>query len=126
MKTIVFDPRAARPRRASSISALMSLIDDDVAENVTNRACVVRAMMRASVVFPDPGGPQKIIDGMRSFSMALRRNRPGARRSARPTMSASDVGRSRSASGESARAVSVAGGKASSSNSEPVLMRGEC
>src|SRR5260370_1432957 len=71
MKTIVFDPRDARAFRASSISALMSLMEVDVAEKGTKRARVVRAMMRASVVFPEPGGPQKIMEGMRSDSMAL-------------------------------------------------------
>ena len=79
MKTIVFEPRACRALRASSISVL-DVLDRraDVAENVTNRARVVLAMIRASVVFPEPGGPQKIIEGMRSLSMALRRKRPFA------------------------------------------------
>jgi hypothetical protein len=94
------------------MSALMSLIPVLVAEKVTNRALVVRAMIRASVVFPDPGGPQKIIDGMRSASMALRRNRPGASRSSRPTISSRERGRNRSASGASAEggASGVVGG----------------
>src|SRR3954454_20664285 len=79
----------------------MSLIELEVAEKVTNCARVVFAMIRASVVFPDPGGPQKIIDGMRSVSIALRRKRPEASSSLRPTTSSSVFGRTRSGSGAS-------------------------
>src|SRR3954451_13394476 len=79
----------------------MSLIELEVAEKVTNCARVVLAMIRASVVLPEPGGPQKIIDGMRSVSIALRRKRPGASSSLRPTTSSSVLGRTRSGSGAS-------------------------
>src|SRR3954447_17278925 len=101
MKTMVFDPRAFRSLRASSINVRISLIAVLVAEKVTNRARVLLAMMRASVVFPDPGGPQKIMDGMRSVSMAVRRNRPSPRSSSRPTTSSSVRGRRRSGRGAS-------------------------
>src|SRR5688572_14954056 len=101
MKTMVLEARVRRPLRASSMSALMSLMPLLVAENVTKRARVVRAMIRASVVFPEPGGPQKIMDGMRSASMALRRKRPGESSSSRPTISSRLRGRRRSASGAS-------------------------
>ena len=123
MKTIVFELRAARARRASSISALISLMPVDVAEKVTKRARVVRAMIRASVVFPDPGGPQKIMEGMRSFSMAFRRNRPGARMSWSPTISSSDCGRNRSGSGASA--LRRGSGREASSKREPVMRNEE-
>src|SRR3954454_4000208 len=79
----------------------MSLIALEVAEKATNCARVVLAMIRASVVLPEPGGPQKIIDGMRSVSIALRRKRPGASSSLRPTTSSSVLGRTRSGSGAS-------------------------
>ena len=118
MKTIVFTPREPRAFRDSSISALMSLIEVLVAENGTKRARVDLAMIRASVVFPEPGGPQKIIDGMRSLSMALRRKRPSPRRSSSPTMSSNEAGRRRSARGASAR---WGGSKVASSKREPVM-----
>src|SRR4051795_10012736 len=82
----------------------MSLIELEVAEKVTNCARVVLAMIRASVVLPEPGGPQKIIDGMRSVSIALRRKRPCASSSPRPTTSSSDFGRTRSGRGASLEA----------------------
>src|SRR5207237_8101145 len=94
-------PRPRRAVRASAISTLMSLIEVLVAENGTNRARVVLAMIRASVVFPDPGGPQRIIDGMRSLAMALRRKRPSPNTSSKPTTSPLAFGRDRSASGAS-------------------------
>src|SRR3954453_7022132 len=101
MKTMVFDPRAFRSLRASSINVRISLIAVLVAEKVTNRARVLLAMIRASVVLPEPGGPQKIIEGMRSLSMAVRRNRPSPRSSSRPTTSSSVRGRRRSGRGAS-------------------------
>jgi hypothetical protein len=102
MKTMVFDPRAFRSFRASSINVRISLIAVLVAEKVTKRARVLVAMMRASVVLPDPGGPQKIIEGMRSLSMAVRRKRPSPSSSSRPTTSSNVRGRRRSGSGASA------------------------
>src|SRR5438477_3845447 len=118
MKTIVFNPRPRRSFRASSINTLMSLIELVVAENGTNRALVVPAIIRARVVFPDPGGPHRIIDGMRSLAIALRRNRPSPNKSSRPTISSIVFGRSRSASGASGGRV---GGGAASSKREPVI-----
>lgn len=38
-----------------------------------NSDLVALAMMCARVVLPDPGGPQRIIEGMLSFSMARKR-----------------------------------------------------
>src|SRR5438445_2609843 len=95
----------------------MSLIEVLVAENGTNRARVVLAMMRASVVSPDPGGPQRIIDGMRSLAMALRRKRPSPNPSSRPTTSSIVFGRTRPASGAWGGGV---GGKGASSKRDPV------
>ena len=48
---------------ASSITFLISLIPDVTAEKLINSDFVTWAMIRANVVFPTPGGPQKIIDG---------------------------------------------------------------
>src|SRR5580698_7578881 len=56
-------------------------------------------MIFASVVFPVPGGPQKIIDVESSFSMASRNGLPGPSRCFCPTNSSSVRGRILSASG---------------------------
>ena len=58
-------------------------------------------MIRASVVFPLPGGPCRIIECGRSPSTARRRAEPGARRRSWPTNSSSERGRMRVASGAS-------------------------
>ena len=65
----------------------------------TNRQEIRSAMIRASVVFPEPGGPQKISDGTRPSSIARRRNPLAPTRSSCPTISSSVEGRTRSASG---------------------------
>ena len=70
--------------------------------NDTKRAFVVSAMMRASVVLPVPGGPQRMIDCRKSRSMASRSGLPGASSSSWPTNSSNERGRIRSASGASA------------------------
>ena len=77
----------------------MSLIPLVTAENVTKRALVVRAMTFASVVFPTPGGPQKIIDGTLSFAIIPRRTFPSPIKCPWPATSSRVRGRSRSASG---------------------------
>ena len=51
---------------ASAMTSLTSLIPEVTAEKGTKWADVSVAMSRASVVFPDPGGPQKISEGTRS------------------------------------------------------------
>src|SRR5207248_7579241 len=51
------------------------------------------------VVFPVPGGPDKITDGKRSASIARLRSFPGARICSWPTNSSSERGRIRVASG---------------------------
>jgi hypothetical protein len=64
-----------------------------------NLAWVISAMMRASVVFPLPGGPEKITEGKRSASIARRKSLPGPRMCSWPTNSSSDRGRIRVARG---------------------------
>ena len=69
------------------------------AEKFTKFAFVRCAMMFASVVFPTPGGPQKIMEGTASASIMRRSGRPGASSCACPTNSSSVSGRMRAASG---------------------------
>ena len=66
-----------------------------------NKFCVtdVGPMMRANVVFPVPGGPEKITEGKRSASMARRSSFPGPRICSWPANSSSERGRIRVASG---------------------------
>src|SRR5688500_7831825 len=56
-------------------------------------------MIRASVVLPLPGGPQKTSDGTRSSAMARRRKPFGPTITSCPTTSSRVRGRNRSASG---------------------------
>ena len=49
---------------ASSITCFISFIPEVTAEKVINSDFVELAIIRAKVVFPTPGGPQKIIDGI--------------------------------------------------------------
>ena len=50
------------------------------AEKSIKAALVRLAMMRASVVLPTPGGPQKIIDEIWSLSISRRSTLPGPSR----------------------------------------------
>src|SRR5512134_4029246 len=56
-------------------------------------------MIRASVVFPDPGGPQKMSEGSGRAESTEERNFPSPRISSCPTNSESALGRIRSARG---------------------------
>ena len=98
-KTIVRRPVERRSRSASAITSRISLMPASTALNETNRAFVVSAMMRASVVLPVPGGPHRMIDCSRSRSIASRSGLPGASSSSWPTNSSNVRGRMRSASG---------------------------
>ena len=102
MKTMVRRPVARRIRSASLITSRISLMPASTALKETNRALVVSAMMRASVVLPVPGGPQRMIDCSRSRSIASRSGLPGASSSSWPTNSSNVRGRIRSASGAGA------------------------
>jgi hypothetical protein len=94
----VRDPKPAA-FSASTITFLISLIPDITAENSIKLACVICAIIFASVVFPVPGGPQKIIEVASSFSIASRSGLPGPSRCSCPTNSSSVRGRILSASG---------------------------
>ena len=70
-------------RRAFSAAAMMSLISlipVRTALNGTNVDFVIFAMICARVVLPTPGGPQRIIDGTWSRSIAVRSGLPGSSR----------------------------------------------
>src|SRR4029450_2151873 len=98
----------------------ISLTPDSTAENATKRAPVTLAMSEASVVFPEPGGPQRIIEGSSPVSIASRSTRPGPSRCSWPTISSSERGRIRSASGAGGRGAPVPrSGSPKSSTSGP-------
>ena len=97
-KTTMRSPYIRR-RSASCITVRISLIPLVTAENVMNSAFVRAAMICASVVLPTPGGPQKIIEVIRSLSMRRRSIFPCPKRCSCPTKSSSVRGRTRSASG---------------------------
>src|ERR1035438_7550388 len=61
-----------RARSASAMTCLISLIPASTAENSMNSALVRFAMIFASVVFPVPGGPQKISEPVSSRSTCVR------------------------------------------------------
>src|SRR6266436_2405229 len=84
---------------ATAMTSLISLMPARTALKETNSELVRRAMRRASVVFPQPGGPQKSIEPRLSFSICRRRDLPGPRSFSWPMNSSSVRGRMRSASG---------------------------
>jgi hypothetical protein len=55
---------------ASSMTARISLTPERTAEKLTNFDFVSLARIRANVVLPEPGGPQKIIENSLSDSIA--------------------------------------------------------
>src|SRR5512139_1711179 len=93
--------RSSLPRffLSSARASLISLIPERTAEYGRKTACVSAAMIRARVVFPEPGGPQKMRDGKGRAASTDERNFPSPRISSCPTKPARDVGRILSASG---------------------------
>src|ERR1041385_392215 len=99
MKSIVRWPRC-RLRRASAIAPRRSLTTEESAECAMNRASALSASKRARVVFPVPGGPHKISDGIVAPPSINRRNtRPSPTRCSWPPNSPSVRGRMRSDGG---------------------------
>src|SRR3569623_1133834 len=96
---IVARPDCTRTCLASSTAARTSFTPASTAEMLKNCACTRRAMSRASVVLPVPGGPHRIIEWMRPCSIASRSGLPGPRRWVWPAYSSRSRGRMRSASG---------------------------
>ncbi len=98
IKTMVRRP-SARALSAVVMTSLISLIPESTALNGMKSLAVIRAMIRARVVFPEPGGPQRISDVSSSFSICTRSGLPGPTRCSWPRNSSSVCGRIRSASG---------------------------
>ena len=73
-------PCAPRWRCARSTTARISFTPAVTAESASKWARIASASSRASVVFPEPGGPQRISDG--SVPASDERAQPGARRRA--------------------------------------------
>src|SRR6266480_2156352 len=68
-------------------------------------------MMRASVVFPEPGGPQKMHDPISPRRISSRSGLPSPSSCSWPRNSSSDVGRMRAASGSAERENNVGSDK---------------
>src|SRR3989304_2515167 len=81
------------------MTSLISLMPAVTAEKGTNAARMRSAIRYASVVLPDPGGPQSIIDGTSPRSSARARTLPSPNRCVCPTNSWRVLGRIRSARG---------------------------
>src|SRR5512137_1669599 len=78
---------------------MISLMPDVTAEKGTKAARTCPAMSIARDVFPVPGGPQKMSDGISPCARAMRRILPSPRRCDWPTNSSRLRGRIRSAKG---------------------------
>ena len=98
-KRIVLLPVFSSSALASSMTPRISFTPESTAEKVAKLDFVSPAMMRARVVFPEPGGPQKIMEKTWSSSIALRSSPPFSRMWDWPTYSSSVSGRIRSARG---------------------------
>ena len=98
---MVFSP-SNRVRSASFITSLISLMPLVTALKLMKLDWVRPAIMRARVVLPTPGGPQKIMEGTRSWSIICRRTLPSPSKCRWPTNSSRVRGRIRVASGVSA------------------------
>src|SRR5258706_8644077 len=94
---------------ATAITSLISFMPARTALKETNSELVRRAMSRASVVFPQPGGPQKSMEPRLSFSICTRSDLPGPRSFSWPMNSSRLRGRMRSASGWLAAGTSGSG-----------------
>src|SRR6266851_215511 len=94
---------------ATAMTSLISLMPARTALKETNSELVRRAMRRARVVLPHPGGPQKSMEPRLSFSICTRRDLPGPRSFSWPMNSSSVRGRMRSASGWLAAGTSGSG-----------------
>src|ERR1022692_488462 len=98
MKTIVRRPERRR-RSASTITALISLMPLSTALNGMNSERLSRAISRARLVLPTPGGPHRITELNSSCSICRRRGLPGPSTWSCPANSSNVTGRMRSASG---------------------------
>src|SRR5215472_16493291 len=101
MKSSVPCPAIRRDFAASKIF-LRSATPEKTAERGSKCSEVCSARSRASVVLPQPGGPQRIIEEIWPEATMRPMGASGARRCCWPTISSSRLGRSRSASGRGA------------------------
>jgi hypothetical protein len=101
MNTMVRRP-VRNARSASAITRLISLMPESTALKAMNSERVSRAINRASVVLPQPGGPHRIIEPISSRAICVRSGLPGPSSASWPTNSSIVRGRMRSASGRSA------------------------
>ena len=76
------------------MTSRISLIPLVTALKLINWAFVLPAIMLARVVFPTPGGPQKIMEEIWSFSISCRRIFPFPSRCSWPAKSSRESGRS--------------------------------
>ena len=102
-KRIVVCPYRSRWVIASCMTSRTSFTPAVMAESSTNRRPEERAMAWARVVFPVPGGPQRMIDTapgeLASGSARATMGDPARSRWRCPATSSSDTGRMRTASG---------------------------
>jgi len=84
---------------ALSITSLTSFTPEFMALNEKNGLSWVCEIIKDSVVFPTPGGPQKIMLGMFPLSIALRSTAPSPTKCFWPVYSSSVFGRILSANG---------------------------
>ncbi|MEZ4389539.1 MAG: hypothetical protein R3A48_00475 [Polyangiales bacterium] len=103
----------ARSCSARAMTCRTSATPASTAESCTKRPRECAAMARATVVFPHPGEPQRIIDGARSARIARPSGLSGPRASACPRSSSRVRGRMRSARGASGAGSAGAGASAS-------------
>src|SRR5262245_51249874 len=92
----------------------MSLTPDSTADNAMNSASHARAIKRASVVLPTPGGPHRIMECSLPARAATASGRPSPSRCVCPTTSCSRCGRMASASGACGRGAGNRSGAADS------------
>ena len=102
MKRMVRVPASRRARSASAMISRRSRTPAETAESVAKCERVWRAMTRARLVLPLPGGPQKMQEGTLSASIARRSGASSSSRWRWPTHSSRLRGRIRAASGASA------------------------
>ncbi len=83
----------------AAMTSLISFMPESTALKEMKSVLVRRAIKRARVVLPQPGGPQKSMEPILSDSICMRSGLPGPRSFSWPMNSSSVRGRMRSASG---------------------------
>ena len=112
--------------RAASMVARTSFTPAVTADMDAKCRSVWEAMTLASVVFPVPGGPHKMVDDSRSASISARSGAPGPTRCDCPTMSSKALGRIRAANGacSASRSASACSNRSSPSLAPETLRAG--